>query len=62
MPSLSSLSVLGRAAVLAREKWSETTGSRPGWGGRVSFVALDPGLSERVVLGVRPHGKQLGLV
>lgn len=48
--------------MLAREKWSETTGSRPGWGGRVSFVALDPGLSERLVLGVRAHGKQVGLV
>lgn len=42
-----------RAAVLAREIWSETTGRRQGQGGRNSFVAPDPGLSGRVVLGVR---------
>lgn len=43
----------GRATVLASEKWSETTGRRQGQGGRISFVAPDPGLSGRVVLGVR---------
>lgn len=44
----------GRAAVLASEKWSETTGRRQGQGWRSSFVALGPGLSRRVG---RPHGK-----
>lgn len=42
-----------RAVVLASEMLSETTGRRQGQEGRSSFVALDPGLSGRVVLGVR---------
>lgn len=43
--------------MLASEKWSGTTVRRQGWEGRISFEALDPRLSGRMVLGVRPHGK-----